>query len=85
MDGYRLAVDPDFAGIGLIEAVEDRHQGRLAGAVLADNAVDGAALDLQMDVAVGMDRAKTLVDADQLDCSFRHAEVPTFFIVWSIG
>ncbi len=76
VDDHRLAADADLAAVGLVEAVEDRHQRRLAGAVLADDAVDGAALDFQMDVAVGMDRAETLVDADKLDCSFRHTEVP---------
>ncbi len=40
----RLAVDADLAAVGLVEAVEDRHQRRLAGAVLADDAVDRAAL-----------------------------------------
>ena len=44
-DRGRLAVDADLAGIGLVEAVQDRHQRRLAGAVLADDAVDRAALD----------------------------------------
>ena len=44
-DGDRLAVDTDLAGIGLVEAVQDRHEGRLARAVLADDAVDRAALD----------------------------------------
>ena len=84
VDRHRLAADADLAAVGLVEAVEDRHQRRLAGAVLADDAVDRAALDFEVDVAVGMDRAKALVDADQLDCSFRHAEVPPlFFIVWS--
>ena len=45
LDRDRLAADPDLAAVGLVEAVEDRHQRRLAGAVLADDAVDGAALD----------------------------------------
>ena len=44
-DGDRLAVDADLAGIGLVEAVQDRHERRLARAVLADDAVDRAALD----------------------------------------
>ena len=44
-DGNRLAVDTDLAGIGLVEAVQDRHQRRFAGAVLADDAVDRPALD----------------------------------------
>ena len=34
------AVDQDRAAVGLVEAVEDVHQRRLAGAVLADDAVD---------------------------------------------
>ena len=76
VDRHRLAADPDLAAVGLVEAVEDRHQRRFAGAVLADDAVDRAALDFQMDVTVGMDRAEALVDADKLDCSFRHTEVP---------
>ena len=62
-----LAVDPDDAAIGLIVAVEDVHQRRLAGAVLPDDAVDGAARNPQVDVPIGMDRAEALVDADQLD------------------
>ena len=67
VDGGLLAVDADRAGIGLVEAVEDRHQGRLAGAVLADDAVDRALGDGEVDVLVGVDRAEALVDADQLD------------------
>ena len=66
-DADRLAVDADLAGVGVVEAVEDRHQRRLAGAVLADDAVDDAALDDEIDVLVGVDRAEALVDADQLD------------------
>ena len=42
---HRLAVDADLAGIGAIEPVEDAHQRRLAGAVLADDAGDRALLD----------------------------------------
>ena len=66
-DAHRLAVDPDLAGVGFIEAVEDRHQRRLAGAVLADDAVDEAALDDEIDVGVGVNRAEALVDADEFD------------------
>ena len=62
-----LAVDPDDPPIGLVEAVEDVHQRRLAGAVLADDAVDRAGGDPQIDAPVGVDRPEALVDADQLD------------------
>ena len=66
-DADRLAVDADLAGVGFVEAVEDRHQRRLAGAVLADDAVDDAALDDEIDVVVGVNRAEALVDADEFD------------------
>jgi hypothetical protein len=62
-----LAVDQDLARIGLVEAVEDRHQRRLAGAVLADDAVDRALADADVDVLVGLDRAERLGDAAKLD------------------
>ncbi len=66
-DPDRLAVYPDLAGVGLVESVENRHERRFSGAVLADDAVDDAALDDEIDVIVGVDRAKALVDSDQLD------------------
>src|SRR5690606_29863817 len=76
-----------FAAVGLVEAVQDRHQRRLAGPVLPDDAVDGALLDRKMDIAIGADRAKTLVDADQLDCGFRHppASFPEGFLSFGQG
>ena len=60
LDRHRLAADADLAAVGLVEAVEDRHQRRLAGAVLADDAVDRAALDLQVDVALAWTAPKLL-------------------------
>ena len=66
-DRDRLAVDADLAGIRLVEAVEDRHQRRLAGAVLADDAVDRAALDREVHVLVGVNLAEALVDAGKFD------------------
>ena len=67
LDRDRLAVDLDGSLIGLIEAVEDRHQRRLAGAVFTDDAVDRALGDRQIDILVGMHRTELLVDADQFD------------------
>src|SRR5260370_3146908 len=66
-DAHRLAIDADFTRVGLIEAVENRHQRRFAGAVLADDAVYDASLDSKIHVLVGMNRAETLVDANQFD------------------
>ena len=63
----RGAVDADLAGIGVVEAVEDAHQRRLAGAVLADDAGDRALLDAQRHAAHGMDVAERFLDALELD------------------
>ena len=59
LDGSLLAVDQDGAAVGLVEAVEDVHQGRLAGAVLADDAVDRPRRHDQVDVAVGVDQRRS--------------------------
>ena len=86
-DPDRLAVDADFAGVGLVEAVENRHQRRFAGAVLADDAVDDAAFDDEIDVIVGVNRAEALVDADQFDGGRgfvglgRHAGAPDGYVM----
>src|SRR5271166_2823038 len=66
-DSNALSVDANFAGVGFIEAVENRHQRRFSSPVLADDAVDEAALDDEIDVLVGVNRAEALVDADQLN------------------
>jgi hypothetical protein len=62
----------DLAAVGLIKAIEDRHQCRLAGAVFADNAVDGALANLEINVLVGVNRAETFVDALEFDSEFAH-------------
>ena len=83
-DSNRLAVDADFAFVGFIEAVEDRHQRRFARPVLADNAMDHSALDDEIDVVVGVNGAEALIDADQFDGGRGfgglngHALFPTF-------
>ena len=57
-----LAVDLDGALVRLLHAVQDLHQRRLAGAVLADDRVDGAAADRDVDVVVGDDAREPLAD-----------------------
>ena len=71
-NGPLLPVDQDLAAVGLVEAVEDVHQRRLAGAVLADDAVDRAGRDDEVDRPVGVDGAEPLVDAAQLDRRGQH-------------
>ncbi len=45
-----LAADADRSGVGVVEAVEDVHEGRLAGAVLADERVDLALVHHEVDL-----------------------------------
>ena len=62
-----LAVDGDRALVGALHPVEDLHERRLAGAVLADDGVDRAGADPEVHVAVGHDAGEPLDDAGQLD------------------
>ena len=66
-EAHLPAVDADRALVGPLHPVEDLHQRRLAGAVLADEGVDGAGAHAQVDVAVGDHAREALGDAGQLD------------------
>ncbi|MPM61162.1 hypothetical protein SDC9_108018 [bioreactor metagenome] len=57
---HSLPIQVDFPGGGLIEAKEHVHQRALSGAVLAQKRVHLAALDVQIDVPVGIDASKLL-------------------------
>ena len=62
-----LAVDEDRALVGLMGAVERLHQRRLTGSVLADDGVDRAASDLEVDAVVGDHAREALDDVAQFD------------------
>lgn len=62
-----LARDQDFPRVRPVKAIQDRHQGGLAGAVFADDAVDGATRHNQIDVPVGLDRTERLGNPAQFD------------------
>ncbi len=66
-DLHRLVVDQDLALVGLEQPVEDVHQRRLAGAVLAEQGMDLAGLDGQGYVVVGHEVAEALGDAAQFE------------------
>ena len=66
-DGGRRAAHEDLAAVGTVVAVEDPHQRRLAGAVLAYDAVDRAGPNRQRDIPVRVDLAEPLVDRPELD------------------
>ena len=63
----RLAVEQDLALVGPVEPVEDVHQRRLAGAVLAEEGVHLAAAQVEVDVVVREDAREALRDAAQLE------------------
>jgi hypothetical protein len=67
-----LAIAAFGSLIGLVEAVEDRHQGRFPRAVFTDDAVDRSLANGQVDIPVGMDKAETLVDSTQFDGNIAH-------------
>ena len=62
-----LAVEDDLALVGLREPVEDVHQRRLAGAVLAEQRVHLAAAEVEVDVVVGDGAGEDLRDSPQLE------------------
>ena len=64
-----LAVDDDRALVGLVHAVKRVHQRRLARAVLADDGVDVAPRDDDVDVVIGDDAGEALGDVVQFDGS----------------
>ena len=49
------AVEQDLAGVGPVQPGEDVHQRALAGAVLAEQGVDLARAQVEVDVVVGDD------------------------------
>jgi len=55
------------AGIRLQLPGQDRHQGRLAGSILAKQGEDLALLDLETDIVIGADLAEGLGDPLQAD------------------
>src|SRR5260370_17095563 len=65
-DARGLAVDDNLPGVRMDQAVEDVHQRRLAGAVLADKGVDLARAHRQVDVVVGDHPRPRLRDPAQL-------------------
>jgi hypothetical protein len=73
----RLAEDLDRAGIGDVVAEQDRDQGRLAGAVLAEQRQHLAGAELERDRVVGQQRAEALGDAREAQDRSRAGHVGT--------
>jgi len=64
-DGFPL--DPDFAFVGVVEAVQDVHERRFAGPVLTEERVHLAATQVEIDMVVGHDAGEAFDDPLQLE------------------
>ena len=62
-----LAVDADRPVVGRVDAGEHLHQRRLAGAVLADDRVDLAGAQVEVDAVQHLDADEALADARHLE------------------
>ena len=63
----RLALEDHLAGVALVDAGQDLHQGGLAGAVLADQGVDLALADVEVDVGERQHAGEALGDPTHLE------------------
>jgi hypothetical protein len=61
LDG--VAVQQNLPGVGLVQPVQDFHQGAFAGSILAQQGVNLAGFHLKIDVIVGQHAGETLDDA----------------------
>ena len=73
---HGLVLEDDLAlvGAGRVDAGEHLHEGGLAGAVLAADRVDLAALDLERDVLQGLDARERLRDGPHLEDVVCHGD-----------
>jgi hypothetical protein len=62
-----FAADADLALVGMREPVQDAHQRRLAGAVLAQQSMNRAGREREVDTVVGDDVAEVLHDPAHSD------------------
>src|SRR5262249_28785424 len=62
-EAHGRAVDPHFAGVRFDDPGKNVHQGRLAGAILAEQRMDFAAAEIEVDAANRLDAAETFDDA----------------------
>ena len=67
VDIHRLAVDTDLAGSGAVQAVQDVHERTLSRTVFAQDRVNFAFVDGQVDAVIGGEIAEFLHDATHLN------------------
>jgi len=71
-----VRIEDDFAGVETDEAVDDIHEGRLAGPVLPQQRVDLTPIDGQVHRVVGSEAAEGLDDPSELERSISYPVYP---------
>jgi hypothetical protein len=66
-EGHRGPVNEDLPLVLLVQAVQDVHQGRLAGAILAEQGMDLPGRDREVDSLVRDDAGEAFRDATELE------------------
>ena len=66
-DARRLAIDKNLAVIGVVQPVQDAHQGGFPRPIFAQEGMRFTLLQFEVDFVVGDHRAKTLGDLFHLD------------------
>ena len=72
-----LAVEQDFTFVGLVEAVEDLHQGALACTILPEQGVNLAGFHIEIDLIVRQHAGKAFGDAAHLEHRGGHVLNPS--------
>ena len=75
-DAFLSVADDEIAGIGAVIAEQAFDEGRFAGAVLAEQRVHRASLNLQRHVIEGRERTKPLRHARRFDADRAHFRAP---------
>ena len=74
VDGDGFVVDADFAGVGLVDAADNFHEGGLAGAVFTDEGDDFGGGDGEVDLVEGDDAGEAFGDVGQLQERVGHGD-----------
>jgi hypothetical protein len=72
----RLVAEDDLARVRLLQSVEELHQGRFAGAVLANDGMDLVVLYREVDAVIGENAAGWIPLRDAAHSQVRHARLP---------
>ena len=84
VDGHRLTIHQDLAGIHLVNAEHTLHQGGFSGAVFSHQGVHFAGPKLQLHVVQRLNARENLADAGHFQHVFGHEGMPPLSLVCSV-